>query len=83
LFGLLSALFGIGVASDLDVNGQNLVGNFLSASADVILTIAAQNQSLQSAKNTKQKVNANELEDRIEKLEKQLKLMHDVLDKYK
>jgi len=51
-FTLISTIIGFLIASTLDLNEQNSIGNFFELLGQVILTINAQTSTLQSDNNT-------------------------------
>ncbi|PRX34862.1 hypothetical protein BX659_102179 [Orenia metallireducens] len=63
---VLATLVGVILASDLDANTQNSLGNFLEAVGQTILTIAAQEQCL--ATDESSKLEYERLQKQIEEL---------------
>ena len=81
----LAAIIAIIVANKLDINGQNVVGNFIEAVGQSILLIAAQAQSIETQEqnqgkdNEKGKNNDNnkDLQKQIDELKKNIKNLED------
>jgi len=81
----LATIIAVIVANKLDINGQNVVGNFIEAVGQSILLIAAQAQSIetqeqnQGENNEKGKNNDNnkELQKQIDELKRNIKNLED------
>jgi len=78
----LAALTGVVIASNLDANDQNSIGNFLENVGQTILTVAAQIQNLEpdddSQQNTQNSQNEKEkqyLHEQIIQLKEQINLL--------
>jgi hypothetical protein len=55
----LATIAGVIIASKLNINGQNVVGNFIEGVGQSILIIAAQAQNIQSLQQTQTSENTN------------------------
>ena len=77
----LSTVIGVIIASKLNVNEQNVVGNFLVGVGQIILIIAAQAQNIQSLNenqngdngNSNSAVSNNDLQKQIDELKEHMK----------
>ena len=73
---ILAALLGLLIADSLDDEGQNVVGNFIEAVGQIILTVSAQAEAIES---TKREGTYESLDSRIKNLEDQLKSINEKL----
>lgn len=81
----LATIVGVIVASKLNVNGQNVVGNFIEAAGQTILLIAAQAQNIQSQQEAQNgdngsnssKINNSDLQKQINELKEYIKKIED------
>lgn len=75
-FSLIATMIGFAISPTLTVNQQNSLGNFFELLGQVILTINAQNTTLQQAKtknpNIKPHFETNSLEEEILKIKQEL-----------
>lgn len=71
---LISTVFGLLLASKLDVNGQNVIGNALVTVSQVLLVIAAQTQAIEEQRNddSKNGCSSDDLQRQIDELKKQM-----------
>lgn len=67
---VLSNVFAISIAKDRSSDEINVLGNFIVAVGGILLTIAAQQQSLESMQNKKTQI--KDLKKQIKQLEKSL-----------
>lgn len=87
-FSLISTIIGFAISSTLTLNQQNSLGNFFELLGQVILTINAQNNTLQQAKtknpNIKPYFETDSLEKEILKIKKEvIQLRKDILSNNK
>ena len=76
---ILSTVLGILIAEKLDLNQQNITGNFLEALGQTILLINAQIQSLQSQQQSQSSQSNNDAS--IKELQKQIDELKEYIKK--
>ncbi|MBU3092813.1 hypothetical protein K2F40_04585 [Clostridium sp. CM028] len=84
----LATVIGIIIAGKLNVNQQNVIGNFLTGLAQSILIIAAQSQNLESQDGNQSGDNGNsnskgdnkDLQKQIDELKENIKKFEDNMD---
>jgi hypothetical protein len=79
----LATVAGVIIASKLNINGQNVVGNFIEGVGQIILIIAAQAQNIQSLKQNQTGENANSNTDgKNDDLQKQIDELKEHIKKF-
>ncbi|MGH4119596.1 hypothetical protein [Clostridium sp.] len=77
----LATVTGVIIASKLNINGQNVIGNFIEGVGQIVLIIAAQAQNLQAQEQNQNSGNSSsnaagknaDLQKQIDELKEQMK----------